>query len=358
MSWPYWRRAWITSAVVTLGVIAGSLALHCRWFQPQLGLHAISNCPVPRMVGRSTVLEFPGRIVVVRLGTAAGDVDAYRRLRSLRSGARDGSPVVSVDEAQDAFDILLMIRNDALAAVQTVEHIRSSGTAPSDLDWFVAAPEVVESWEAQTRILEALYRQVRLGPGRPDSHDARSDRNAGRSMLADIVAVARHYSMPVNLFELAGTVDTDYIDGTGHIRAARWRSEPSPKEVVIVRSNGRALTVPLDDPSWKLTEEAMQYAHALYMQDRSAGAPVAGLPQPPPTFNSETRPDVCVTYAGRILRDLLDHCGGDARCTAHAMAVDPADPNVRLDLGVRRVALYAARVMQHLGALTRLIAVE
>jgi soluble lytic murein transglycosylase-like protein len=62
-------------------------------------------------------------------------------------------------------------------------------------------------------------------------------------------------------------------------------------------------------------------------------------------------PLVLTTYAGLLLRDLLDLFKGDAILAAAAYNGGPARPNLRYGAGVERAALHARRVLEQSAAL-------
>jgi hypothetical protein len=204
----------------------------------------------------------------------------------------------------------------------------------------------VESWRQQTRILEALYR--------PILNNAANGAGADSAVVADIVSVAKHYSIPLSLFSEVGGSDPDYLDANGFVKDARWRNRPAAGELVVASVAGQKLTIPRAAISWKLTEQAVQYAQLLCTRD--GVETLRGLPdhlQPPRQLTDDLSIGPVITYGGRILRDLLDLCHGSPECAAQALATNSTDASVRLEVGVRRTALYARRTLHHIGATAR-----
>ena len=103
---------------------------------------------------------------------------------------------------------------------------------------------------------------------------------------------------------------------------------------------------------WQITRETLRYAHKLIIKD---GRDYSQLPEhlrPPAQLKvNEVDPQVLTTYAGVLLRDLLDRFDGDVLTAVSAYNGGPARPNFRYGVGVRRAAEHARHVVEQAAAL-------
>ena len=79
------------------------------------------------------------------------------------------------------------------------------------------------------------------------------------------------------------------------------------------------------------------------------------MARPQAVLREELPPGVLLTYAGLLLRDLLDKTGGGESDAWEAYSTPPDDPNVRQEVGVRRASLYARRLLRHAVDLNRIV---
>src|SRR4029077_5716364 len=100
--------------------------------------------------------------------------------------------------------------------------------------------------------------------------------------------------------------------------------------------------------TWQTSRETLRAAHQLYLKDQRHydQLPPRLRPSRDLDVNSVTS-EVLTTYAGLVLRDLLDRFGGNvdqATATQHGGIPTPTPPYAQ---SVRNVALYARRVLEH-----------
>lgn len=108
---------------------------------------------------------------------------------------------------------------------------------------------------------------------------------------------------------------------------------------------------------WQITHESLRYAHKLFSHDKRDYTQLPERLRPPANldFNSIDA-DVLTTYAGLLLRDLLDRFHGDVTMAAGAYNGGPAKPNPDYAEGVETVANYARRVIGRAAAMDRMVA--
>jgi hypothetical protein len=103
---------------------------------------------------------------------------------------------------------------------------------------------------------------------------------------------------------------------------------------------------------WQITRETLRYAHKLYLKDTRDYSQLPPRLQPPKELNpDDVDPAVLTTYAGLLFRNLLDRFHGDVASAVGAYNGGPGNPNQRYEEGVRMVADYARRVMEHAAVL-------
>jgi hypothetical protein len=340
--------------IVTLAVIAVGVRVFvpyaARWRVAPARPQAVRALLPSPDIRQHVALTFPAHEIVVRFACANDDPEALHRLTKLQalSGREDMQAMVGIRETASSpkYDVIALLSNDALAATLEVHDLQAAESDSMKSSWAVVTRAQVNLWKEQTRLLWALYRTV----APPDA--GRSP--ASLAVLGDIHAVAKHYSIPFRLFAEVGGRDHDYMDSQGLIEDARWRDVPRLDELVIAKMPGRILAIPKTVDSWKLTEQAIQYAHLMCTRDGLKA--LEGLPvhlQPPREPTDDLPIGTVITYGGRLLRDLLDLCHGSPECAMGALVTDSADVAVRLDVGVRRTALYARRTLHHIGAISR-----
>ncbi|HEY4087143.1 MAG TPA: hypothetical protein VGM43_14450 [Bryobacteraceae bacterium] len=187
----------------------------------------------------------------------------------------------------------------------------------------------------------------------PLSHDE------ALGLAGDIIAVADFYDLPLSYFLGIGAMENNYLNVNGDLRHRVWKRRADPGDV-IVRHGARGVLV--ENPAlgvWQITRETLRFAHSLYLQDRSRD--YNKLPprlQPARKLDIDhVPPETLTTYAGLLLRYLLDHFHGDVSLAVGAYNGGPGSPNSSYEMGVSRVADYARRILDR-AALIHAAAVE
>ena len=173
-----------------------------------------------------------------------------------------------------------------------------------------------------------------------------------RQLAEDIVTIADFYSLPLDFFLGIGAMENNYMNVEGDLRHAIWKrrlqeetwfSNAKGVEFLVVNS---ALGV------WQITRETLRYAHGLYLRDHRDYSRLPVRLRPSKLLNFEDlEPEVLTTYAGLLFRDLLDRCQGDVTTAVGAYNGGLGNPNLHYAEGVKMVADYARRVMEHAAVL-------
>jgi len=102
---------------------------------------------------------------------------------------------------------------------------------------------------------------------------------------------------------------------------------------------------------WQITRETLRAAHQLYLHDKRDYSQLPARLRPPRQLDLNNVNDaVLTTYAGLLLRDLLDHFGGDVEKAIGAYNGGVRTPNPDYASGVKNVADYARRILEHASA--------
>jgi hypothetical protein len=100
--------------------------------------------------------------------------------------------------------------------------------------------------------------------------------------------------------------------------------------------------------AWQISRETLRAAHQLYLKDKRGYEQLPPRLRPPRELdvNSVNR-EVLTTYAGLVLRDLLDRFDGNVEQAIGAYNGGARNPNPAYAASVKNVALYARRVLEH-----------
>jgi hypothetical protein len=103
---------------------------------------------------------------------------------------------------------------------------------------------------------------------------------------------------------------------------------------------------------WQITRETLRYVHRLYLEDTRDYTRLPEHLRPTKELKvDEVDPELLTTYAGLLLRDLLDRFNGDVALAVGAYNGGPGNPNLRYTQGVQAAALHARRVLEQAAAL-------
>ena len=89
-----------------------------------------------------------------------------------------------------------------------------------------------------------------------------------RDLAADIIAVARFYSVPIEFFLGVGAMENNYLDARGDLEHKVWKRRAKPGDIVLKRKRGRVLVLNYSIGVWQITRETLRYAHHLYLSDK------------------------------------------------------------------------------------------
>jgi hypothetical protein len=173
-----------------------------------------------------------------------------------------------------------------------------------------------------------------------------SPRDANQ-VAGDIITIADFYELPLDLFLGIGAMENNYMNVRGDLTNTRWKRRPAKDDIVLERRRGRVLVLNDSAGVWQITRETLRYAHRLYLKDKRDYSTLPEHLRPPQELDvNYVDPVVLTTYAGLLLRDLIDYFDGDVAKAVGAYNGGPGNPNARYEEGVRTVAAYARNVLE------------
>ena len=173
-------------------------------------------------------------------------------------------------------------------------------------------------------------------------------REQATQLASDILDVAHFYGLPLDYFMGVGAMENDYMDVNGDLAHAVWKKRAQRGDIVLRRTRKRVMVSDYAMGTWQITRETLRAAHQLYLRDRRDYSQLPPRLRPPRVLDLNNVNDaVLTTYAGLLLRDLLDHFGGNVEKAIGAYNGGVRTPNQDYASGVKTIADYARRILEH-----------
>jgi hypothetical protein len=339
--------------------------------------------PVWEQSGGRSVVTLSNRLLVAYIGRYDDELYAYLMFTYLRGSPafRDSEVLLTFRKSSGVlvYDIQARLANDLLSSLDLLAHATTSGLI-SSYDWRFVNLDTYRTLQYQTRLLGLAYnlpsQQKLESLTRPELEDyirrfvtfkSATDRRVQASLepapkpltppeasqlAADIVAVSDFYSLPLDFFLGIGAMEDNYMNVKGDLSHAIWKGRAGRGDVVLKRRRAQVLVLDQASGVWQITRETLRYAYKLYLNDTRDYSQLPPALRPPRELNpDDVDPEVLTTYAALLFRDLLDRFHGDVASAVGAYNGGPGNPNPRYEEGVRMVADYARRVMEHAAAL-------
>jgi hypothetical protein len=338
--------------------------------------------PAPRIQGHRLLLPFSPGVASAKVATFHDQLEAFLRFEYLRGReARDGADtsrilLTAADTATGpSYEIFVVCDNDLLTAVPRLSQLEGRNLiARYDLQTWSAKDFAYYQRQSHTfdvaygvpteqkleslnsfQLLPALARFL-VFKSQTDNRVLNGNESAPRpltreqatQLAADILDVARFYDLPLDYFLGVGAMENDYMDVNGDLDHAVWKKRAQRDDIVLRRTRKRVMVSDYAIGTWQITRETLRAAHQLYLKDKRDYTKLPARLRPPRQLDLNSVDDaVLTTYAGLLLRGLLDHFGGDVDKATGAYNGGVKTPNPAYASGVKTVAEYARRVLEH-----------
>jgi hypothetical protein len=342
--------------------------------------------PAPQIQGHRLVLPFSPGVASAKVATFHDQLEAFLHFEYLRGReARDGSDASRIfltaadTAAGKSYEIFIVCDNDLLTAVprfaqlegrNLIAHYDLQTWTARDLAYYrqqshmfdvaygLPTEQKLESLKS-FQLLPALARFL-VFKSQTDNRVLYGSESAPRpltrdqatQLASDILEVARFYDLPLDYFLGVGAMENDYMDVDGDLTHAVWKKRAQRDDIVLRRTRKRVMVSDYAIGTWQITRETLRAAHQLYLKDKRDYSLLPARLRPPRVLDLNSVDDaVLTTYAGLLLRGLLDHFGGDVDKATGAYNGGVKDPNPAYAAGVKTVAQYVRRVLEHAPAL-------
>jgi hypothetical protein len=370
--------------VVSLTVICGfGIWLYWRWhvepLHPQQAL-------LPRIeIERSgrTIVRYANSVFITRVATFRDELFSYLMYGHYQKSAlfRADTLLLSFADQGDApqYRIDLVLSDNFIASVDRATRLDAVGSIEK-LQWRLTTTGLIDNYRRQTRLFEAAYnmpvqrkmenlsnRELRNLLRRFIRFKSTTDprirnriepvpkalaQEEAQRLGGDIIDVARFYDLPLDLFLGIGAMENNYMDVRGDLSNSIWKQRAAKDDIVLDRRKGRVRVLNDSAGRWQITRETLRYVHQLYLKDKRDYSRLASHLRPASELDlNKVDPDSLTTYAGLLLRELLDHFNGDAALAVGAYNGGPGNPNMRYEGGVRTVAAHARSILERAAAL-------
>src|SRR6266581_8869797 len=384
----FFRRLVRSVVCLTAGLLAFAACAYTDYRIWPLDLEAprYPALPAPHIQANRLVLPFATGVASARVATFHDQLEAFLHFEYLRgreaqeSSDTPGILLIAVDTSTGpSYEIFIVSDNDLLTAVprlaqlegcNLIAHYELNTWAEKDFAYHqrqshmfdvaygVPSGQKLESLSS-FQLRPALARFLVFKSQTDNRVLARSDpvprpltQEQATQLAADILDVAQFYSLPLDYFLGVGAMENDYMDVNGDLEHAVWKKRAQRDDIVLRRNRKRVMVSDYAMGTWQITRETLRAAHQLYLKDKRDYSLLPARLRPPRELNLNSVDDaVLTTYAGLLLRGLLDHFGGDVDKAIGAYNGGVKTPNPAYAAGVKTVAEYARRVLEHATAL-------
>lgn len=325
-----------------------------------------------------TLLRTPGFGLTTEVAAYQDELFAYLMFQHLRRyppvSDGGGRLLLTFDpkQKQAPYRVMLEGEGDLVTAIGAAARV--------DNGWKLTPDAVRRSWAEQTRIFENAYNL----PVRQKLEDlprealgrylqrfiqfkSRTDprirmkmepvpvpvsQEQAQRLAGDMLTIASFYGLPLEILVGVGAIENNYMDVRGDLAHSVWKRRAEPGDIVLEKRRGRVRVANYSTGVWQVTRQTLRYAHALVAKDTRDYTQLPEELRPPEKFDiDQVGPRVLTTYAGILLRDLLDRFEGDVMLAVSAYNGGPKRPNLRYGAGVHRAAEHARRVVEQAAVL-------
>jgi hypothetical protein len=325
----------------------------------------------------------PGYKFLTTVATYRDEVFAYLMFDYLRGTKtfRTREMVLFYDRTKDEPDyvVVTVLADDRLVAIQEAADLYHAEHIP-EFEWRQAPATVLADYRKQAQIFDSAYnlpvkrsvedipqeqlrrvleRYIRFRSNTDPRVRRRiepvpsvlSSGQAGK-LAGDVLTIAEFYSLPLDLFLGIGAMENNYMNVRGDLEHTIWKRRPAKDDIILERRRGRVRVLNDSAGVWQITRETLRHSHRLYLKDERDYSQLPEHLRPPETLDvTNVDERVLTTYAGLLLRSLVDHFNGDISLAIGAYNGGTKNPNMRYQQGVRRAAEHARSVLESASAL-------
>ena len=369
---------------LTAGLLGFATCAYTDYRLWPLDLPASPRVPAVAMQGKRLVVPIAigSAVLAAEVATYNDQLEAFLRFEYLRGrlvrNGQDASRVLltAADTTKrPRYRVFVVTDNDMLTALpqlsnlevrNLIAHYEFETWSQKDFNYFQQqshtfdlAYEVPAGQKLETvssfRLLPALA-QFLMFKSQTDNRVVGGDdfapqpltREQATQLATDILDVAHFYDLPLDYFLGVGAMENDYMDVNGDLTHAAWKKRAQRGDIVLRRAQKRVMVSDYAMGTWQITRETLRAAHVLYLRDKRDYSRLPARLRPPRQLDLNSVDDaVLTTYAGLLLRELLDHFGGNVDKAIGAYNGGVKTPNAAYASGVKTVADYARRILEH-----------
>lgn len=359
------------------GYVAGRV-----WPRP-LGASIHPRFPVPAIQDDRLALAFSPDVASAEVASFDDQLEAYLHFEYLRG--RDPEDAwrvlltVTKVNGNTSYKIFMVTENDLLTAVPHLTGLENFGLI-KHYELVTWTQKDLVTYQQQSLTFESAYNMptqkkletlpsFQLLPelarflvfkSQTDWRVINSTENAptpltraqAMRLASDIHAVAGFYSLPLDYFLGVGAMENNYMEANGDLAHAVWKKRAQRGDIVLQHRSRRVLVSDYSIGLWQISRETLRRAHELYRKDKRDYTLLPARLRPPRELDVDSLdPELLTTYAGLLLRDLLDSFGGNVEKAIGAYNGGIRNPNPAYASGVKNVALYARKILEHASAL-------
>lgn len=373
----------IILAILLILLSSGGVWLYLKWQVEPLPTGYLEPTLPFIQSDRSVSIPYPDSTFLTTIATFHDELFAYLMYQHFRSTTPfNNNRLLLTYQERDGmtrYQVRLILGNDYVRAVDQVAALYTNGTIQSP-EWKLVPNSVLRYYENQSRLFNAAYnlpvkrKLEELPPSElrklvqsfiryKSTIDPRIRKRIepipqpltpgeANQFAGDIIAVAEFYNLPLEIFLGVGAMENNYMNIRGDLEHSIWKRRAAKDDIILERRRGRVRVLNYSSGPWQITRETLRYVHRLYLKDSRNYEDLPEHLRPPKDLKlDEVNPEVLTTYAGLLLRNLLDHFDGDVSLAVGAYNGGQRNPNMHYEQGVRTAAEHARRVLEQAAVL-------
>ncbi|MGH9742194.1 MAG: hypothetical protein ACRD51_07550 [Candidatus Acidiferrum sp.] len=367
------------AAAILLSALALSAWAAYRLYPRRMSNSLVRHFPAPKLQGGRLIVPFTNQIACAQIASFDDQLEAFLRFEYLRGRDPAAAPNILLTTTstgqRPSYNVFLLVENDRLTALPRLNQLKSRGLI-SRYEIIAWTPRDLAVAQRQSRMFEFAYNvpaeqkleslpSFQLLPALADFLVFKSQtdwRVVGQGLGApqplshlqalrlasDILAVAHFYDLPLDYFLGVGAMENNYMNVDGDLAHSVWKKRAQRGDIVLRRRRRAVLVSDYSMGAWQISRETLRATQQLYRKDKRQYNQLPPRLRPPRDLDvNSVNSEVLTTYAGLVLRDLLDRFGGNVDQAIGAYNGGARNPNPAYAASVKNVALYARKVLEH-----------